>query len=116
MSVSSIAERLYRVEKIEVPLYHCTSLAGLIGIVDSQSLFATDMRYFNDSQGLLHTCELIEMQLALRPVPRPGHRACNRLRPSANIDARSARDLRRGLCPLPCPSRGVSWSLQHGAT
>jgi hypothetical protein len=52
MSVSSIAERLYRVEKIEVPLYHCTSLAGLMGIVDSQSLFATDMRYFNDSQGL----------------------------------------------------------------
>src|SRR6478752_1774704 len=39
-------------EDRDVPLYHYTSQSGLLGILNSQVLFATDARFLNDSEEL----------------------------------------------------------------
>ena len=40
-------------------LYHYTSFKGLLGIVDSGVLWASDVRYMNDSAEMKHTVDLI---------------------------------------------------------
>jgi len=41
-------------------LWHYTSFAGLKGIIDSHSIFASDIRFLNDSQELIHARSLLE--------------------------------------------------------
>lgn len=63
--ISDIATRLYA----EVPretLYHYTTFKGLLGIVQSRSLWASDVRYMNDSAELKHTADLIGREVGQR--------------------------------------------------
>ena len=41
-------------------LYHYTSVSGLLGIVNSGVLRASDIRYMNDSTELRHTLDLMD--------------------------------------------------------
>jgi len=55
-------------------LYHYTNFTGLLGIVDSRALWASDIRYMNDSAELKHTADLIRSEITLRidaGHPRP---------------------------------------------
>ena len=47
-------------------LYHYTTFAGLVGIVNSQVLWASDIRYMNDSAELKHSADLIRMEITQR--------------------------------------------------
>ncbi len=47
-------------------LYHYTSLSGLLGIVDSGVLRASDIRYMNDSAELRHTLDLLQSHVSRR--------------------------------------------------
>jgi hypothetical protein len=47
-------------------LYHYTTLAGLQGIVSSRALWASDIRYMNDSAELKHTADLIRLEVQER--------------------------------------------------
>lgn len=47
-------------------LYHYTSFKGLLGIVDSQVLWASDVRYMNDSAEMKHSADLIREEVARR--------------------------------------------------
>lgn len=54
-------ERMASARTLETPatLYHYTSTAGLLGIVESGSLWATDLAYLNDRREMTHGLELI---------------------------------------------------------
>jgi hypothetical protein len=63
--IRDITENLYS----DIPketLYHYTTFAGLMGIVRSQMLWASDIRYMNDSAELKHTADLIRMEITQR--------------------------------------------------
>ncbi|PIE57716.1 MAG: hypothetical protein CSA33_06620 [Desulfobulbus propionicus] len=47
-------------------LYHYTTLTGLLGIVRSRSLWASDIRYMNDSAELKHAGDLIRQEVQQR--------------------------------------------------
>jgi len=47
-------------------LYHYTSFSGLLGIVDKRALWASDIRYLNDSAELKHTADLIRTEITRR--------------------------------------------------
>lgn len=47
-------------------LYHYTSLSSLRGIVNSKSLYATDIRFFNDAAEMAHTAHLVRDEIGLR--------------------------------------------------
>lgn len=47
-------------------LYHYTSFNSLLGIVKSRSLWASDIRYMNDSAELKHTADLIRTEVLRR--------------------------------------------------
>lgn len=47
-------------------LYHYTTFSGLLGIVGSQTLWASDVRYLNDSAELRHTADLIAAEVRER--------------------------------------------------
>lgn len=47
-------------------LYHYTTLTGLLGIVGSQKLWASDVRYMNDSAELKHAADLIRLEVQRR--------------------------------------------------
>ncbi|HBO14244.1 MAG TPA: DUF2971 domain-containing protein [Halieaceae bacterium] len=47
-------------------LYHYTSLTGVLGIVGSAELRASDIRYMNDSTELRHTLDLLGRQVTRR--------------------------------------------------
>src|SRR5262245_10539375 len=47
-------------------LYHYTSQKGLLGILDSQALWATNLRYMNDSQEFQHALALAASVLHAR--------------------------------------------------
>ena len=47
-------------------LYHYTTFTGLLGIVRSRSLWASDVRYMNDSAELRHTADLIGAEVRER--------------------------------------------------
>src|SRR6476646_1334832 len=44
-------------------LYHYTTLAGLQGIVETNAMWATDTRYFNDAKEFTYSKEVIETAL-----------------------------------------------------
>jgi hypothetical protein len=63
--IKDITENLYS----DIPketLYHYTTFTGLMGIVHSQVLWASDIRYMNDSAELKHTADLIRMEITQR--------------------------------------------------
>jgi hypothetical protein len=47
-------------------LYHYTTLNGLLGIVRSNTLWASDIRYMNDSAELKHSADLIRVEVQKR--------------------------------------------------
>jgi len=47
-------------------LYHYTNLTGLLGIVKSRTLWASDVRYMNDSAELKHASDLIGLEVKER--------------------------------------------------
>lgn len=60
--IQEITSRLYS----EIPkerLYHYTSFTGLLGIVEKRALWASDIRYMNDSAELKHTANLIRSEI-----------------------------------------------------
>jgi hypothetical protein len=63
--IKDITSKLYS----DIPqerLYHYTNFSGLLGIVDSRTLWASDIRYMNDSAELKHTVDLIHTEITHR--------------------------------------------------
>src|ERR1700690_142446 len=63
--IKNITEKLYS----DIPretLYHYTTFNGLLGIVKSRALWASDIRYMNDSAEMRHTANLIGSEIAER--------------------------------------------------
>jgi hypothetical protein len=63
--IKDITSKLYS----DIPkgrLYHYTSFTGLLGIVDSRALWASDIRYMNDSAELKHAADLINTEVTNR--------------------------------------------------
>lgn len=72
--IKSITQKLYS-DIPEETLYHYTSFKGLLGIVDSGVLWASDVRYMNDSAEMKHTADLIRTDVVSRiagghPLPK----------------------------------------------
>lgn len=65
MTIADIAKEFY-FERPKGVLYHYTSLDGMDGIVKTKSLWATDLRYFNDAAEMRHTAELVRSEIARR--------------------------------------------------
>lgn len=62
-------EKLTRALYSDIPrgvLYHYTTFSGLLGIVKSRALWASDVRYMNDSAELRHTADLIGAEVRER--------------------------------------------------
>ena len=62
-------ERLTRELYADTPqgvLYHYTTFTGLLGIVRSRTIWASDIRYMNDSAELRHTADLIGTEIRER--------------------------------------------------
>ena len=70
-------------------LYHYTSLTGVLGIVGSAELRASDIRYMNDSTELRHTLDLLGRQgLAIDvDLDAPAHVLQHHERPAVEHDA-----------------------------
>ena len=65
--IQEITSKLYS----DIPkerLYHYTTFSGLLGIVRSSTLWASDIRYMNDSAELKHTLDLIRIEITKRVV------------------------------------------------
>jgi hypothetical protein len=65
MSIADIVAELYK-EQPQKPLFHYTSLGGLMGIVESAAIRCTEMRYLSDSAELEHAVELMEWAIGSR--------------------------------------------------
>ena len=63
--IDSISQRLFSKTPTDT-LYHYTSLSGLMGIVDSRYLRASDVRFMNDSTELRHTLDLLRGHIERR--------------------------------------------------
>ncbi len=63
--IRDITARLYS-DAPQERLYHYTSFTGLLGIVDCRALWASDIRYMNDSAELKHTADLIRTEITRR--------------------------------------------------
>jgi len=61
----TITARLYA-DRPDETLYHYTTLKGLLGILASRSLWASDIRYLNDSAEMKHAADLIKQEVARR--------------------------------------------------
>ena len=58
MSISNIMQQLYA-EPPKETLYHYTSLNGVMGIMKSSALWATEVRFFNDTAELKYAVDFI---------------------------------------------------------
>lgn len=73
LMIQDITAKLYS----DIPrerLYHYTNFTGLLGIVGARALWASDIRYMNDSAELKHTADLIRSEITRRigsGHPRP---------------------------------------------
>ncbi|GAB3283674.1 DUF2971 domain-containing protein [Parahaliea aestuarii] len=65
--IDSIIQRLYAEEPRDT-LYHYTSLSGLMGIIHSGHLRASDIRYMNDSAEIRHTLDLMGDHISRRVI------------------------------------------------
>ena len=63
--IKKITEKLYSHIPGET-LYHYTTFSGLMGIVKSGVLWASDIRYMNDSAELKHAADLIQNEIGER--------------------------------------------------
>ena len=63
--ISDITAALYA-ETPQERLYHYTSFSGLLGIVGIRALWASDIRYMNDSAELKHTADLLRTEISRR--------------------------------------------------
>lgn len=54
---------------INGPLYHYTDAKGLLGIIENKKIWATHIRYLNDTREFSHSIELAERILADRDFP-----------------------------------------------
>lgn len=63
--ISKITEALFS-EPPQETLYHYTSLSGVLGIIGSRTLWASDIRYMNDSAELRHTADLVGREVTAR--------------------------------------------------
>ena len=65
--IARITRQLFSTEP-QGTLYHYTSLSGLLGILSSGELRASDVRYMNDSAELRHTLDLVTSHVTRRIV------------------------------------------------
>lgn len=65
--IEPISRQLFATPPTET-LYHYTSLSGMLGIVGSRELRASDIRYMNDSTELRHTLELLRSHVTGRVI------------------------------------------------
>tara|TARA_R110002049_G_scaffold150602_4_gene313727 strand:+ start:2592 stop:3470 length:879 start_codon:yes stop_codon:yes gene_type:complete len=65
--IEHITERLFSVAPRST-LYHYSSLAGVLGIVSSGELRASDIRYMNDSAELRHTLSILRDYITKRVI------------------------------------------------
>jgi len=63
--IKTIIDKLFA-ESPQETLYHYTSFRGLMGIVGSGVLWASDIRYMNDAAELRHTVDLVRKEVNLR--------------------------------------------------
>lgn len=63
--IQEITSQLYS-DTPKERLYHYTTFNGLLGIVDTGTLWASDIRYLNDSAELKHTADLIHLEINKR--------------------------------------------------
>lgn len=63
--IENITKSLFATTPVDT-LYHYTSFAGLLGIVTSGVLRASDIRYMNDSAELRHTLNLLQTHVTDR--------------------------------------------------
>ena len=63
--IRDITQKLYSDMPRET-LYHYTTFTGLLGIVKSGALWASDISYMNDSAEMRHTADLIGSEIAER--------------------------------------------------
>ncbi|MFM2481896.1 DUF2971 domain-containing protein [Celerinatantimonas sp. YJH-8] len=59
MMLKEITQRLFN-QPPQITLYHYTTLSGLLGIVRSRVLWASDVRYMNDAAELHHALGLLK--------------------------------------------------------
>lgn len=57
-AIKSLADKLYK-EQPDSVLYHYTSISGMIGIVKSKVLWASEIRYLNDAAELKHLQQIV---------------------------------------------------------
>lgn len=60
--IQNITAKLYS-DIPQEPLYHYTNFKGLLGIVATRALWASDIRYMNDSAELKHAVDLIRTEI-----------------------------------------------------
>jgi hypothetical protein len=65
--IEHITDRLFSVSPRST-LYHYSSLAGVLGIVSSGELRASDIRYMNDSAELRHTLDILRNYITERVI------------------------------------------------
>lgn len=65
MTIANLAAQLYA-EQPKQTLYHYTSLTGVMGIVESRSIRATDIRFFTDAAEMKNTVDILCNDIAQR--------------------------------------------------
>jgi hypothetical protein len=72
--IKDITAQLYSHTPSET-LYHYTTFSGFMGIIQRKNLWASDIRYMNDSAELRHTADLVKQEVNRRLTgghPSPG--------------------------------------------
>lgn len=59
-----IEEYLERYDILPTTLYHYTSISGLLGVINSKSIWASDIQYLNDKDEFFHTINILEKKAA----------------------------------------------------
>lgn len=70
-AISPILERLSREETLH-PLFHYTSLTGLMGIMESKTLFVSEARFLNDASEMKYGAQWLSGECVQRLGLRPG--------------------------------------------
>ncbi|WP_439100891.1 DUF2971 domain-containing protein [Congregibacter sp.] len=112
--IDAISHRLFTQPPVNT-LYHYTSLSGLMGIVESGALRASDIRYMNDSTELRHTLNVLQTHITERinsgtddPV------LLNKLLAWLKHPSFEEEQEWRAISPLITPSRGMPVHFREG--
>lgn len=65
-SLTAFVESLYSVSDIPEILFHYTSTTGLLGILEHRALWASELRYLNDSAELTYGYQLLLAEVRAR--------------------------------------------------